>query len=73
MADSAHRFEALQLPDSYQSLNSLHSASHYFLSRGMLVESMTAAATLAGICLTDKLMSIVVKQEHLYREEWIFS
>ena len=34
---------------------------------------MTAAATLAGICLTDKLMSIVVKQEHLYREEWIFS
>lgn len=51
-----HRFEGLQLPDSYQSLSSLHSASHYFLSKGMLVEAMTAAATLVGICLTDKLM-----------------
>ena len=73
MADSAHRLEALQMPDSYLHLSKLHSASHYFLSRGMLVEAMTAAATLAGICLTDKLMSIVVKQEHLYHDEWVFS
>ena len=70
MAQNSHRVDALTLPDSCPRLNS---ASHYFLSKGMLVEAMTAAATLAGLCLTDKLMSIVTKQGPICPDEWLFS
>ena len=70
LAKDKSRVDALKLPAGIQRLSS---ASSYFLSNGMLVEALTAAASLVGLCQQDELMSTVHKEECGFPDDWIFS
>ncbi len=39
----------------------------------MLVEALTAAASLVGLCQQDKLISTVRKEECGFLDDWVFS
>ena len=70
LAQSASRWDALDTPAGLQRLSS---ASNYFLAKGMLVEALTAAASLVGLCQQDKLISTVRKEECGFLDDWVFS
>ena len=59
--------------DTPAGLQRLSSASNYFLSKGMLVEALTAAASLFGLCQQDKLISTLHKEECGFLDDWVFS